>query len=81
VDQVYFQALGSSQNLSVGDPVCATEHATISQACVQLVCDLYTSKNARWYDVITGDVITRLNKLPGILEKANISNTTSCSGI
>ena len=52
----------------------------MSQACVQLVRDLYSSKGALWYDVITSDVIKRLNKLPSILERSSVSNKTSCSG-
>lgn len=66
--------------MSVGDPLCSTEHGAISQSCIQLVCDLHMSKSARWYDVITNEVINRLNKLPKIMEKADGANTTTCLG-
>nr|CAB3252556.1 probable E3 ubiquitin-protein ligase HERC1 [Phallusia mammillata] len=64
-----FQSLGSGQNLSTGDPVCAPVHSALSQAAVQLVRELHVCADARWHDVITDVMATRLSELPKILSR------------
>jgi len=58
------QCLGNVQSLSCGDPVCAPEHATVSQAAVQLLQDLTATPDFYWHETVTAEVIDGLRHLP-----------------
>lgn len=55
--------------MKVGDPICATDHSTISQASIQLLRDLHSSTDSIWNLTITSAIVERLNQLPQVMSK------------